>query len=206
MPVNNYEIVKRFLPGQELGPENNQLNFLYTELMDRTKRVGNNGVRIFRTFFHRDLKDFETHFPEIFKQCEALGIRAYTRLAPRSFKDVAKYNLKQCLESVLAENWIHSKTSYASACGSVTPVKKIWLFDVDQVHEAAENFGMWLVEQDLLLTEVPSKKGYHFVTLPFDLRRWRRDQNPDGQVIVDVPGTSLHKDNAVNLYVPDNAA
>ena len=204
MPVNNYEIVKRFLPGQDLGPENNQLNFLYTELMDRTKRVGNNGVRIFRTFFHRDIKDFETHFPEIFKQCEALGIRAYTRLAPRSFKDVAKYNLKQCLESVLAENWIHSKTSYASACGSVTPIIKRWMFDVDVINDDFLHLHAFLFGEGLLIAEVPSKRGLHLITPPFDLRRWDPEHDFNSTKLRN--GIGIHKDNSVNLYVPDAAA
>lgn len=206
MPVNNYKYVMRFLPGQELGPADNKDHFIYTELLDRTKRVGNNGVRIVKTFYHRNLEDFDRHFEQMRDLCDHLKVRAYTRLAPRSFEKVGKHYAKMVTEAVVSNNWAGMKSLYTRACGTVTPEKKLWMFDVDELSEASSRFGRWLQGENLLLSTIPSKRGLHYITPAFDLRRWDAVQRPDSLVIHGVGAMSLHKDNATNLYIPDDAA
>lgn len=204
--INNSTIVSQFLPGQPLGPDSNEDHFLYTELLDRTKRVGNNGVRIVKTFYHRSLSDFKTHLPQIIHLCDALGVRAYTRLAPRSFKAVGKLFATSTMEAVVSENWAGMKSLYSSACGKVTPTRKLWLWDVDKRSVETAQFEIWLRDHQLLKAVVPSKKGCHFISAPFDLRKWRVVQSPAALSLIGVPDMSLHKDNATNLYIPDDAA
>lgn len=208
MSINNYDIVSQFMPGQPKGPLllGDRDMFLYTELLDRTKRVGNNGVRIVKTFFHRDIADFEKHFELMKKICDALKVRAYTRLAPRSFRKVAHVHARLVVDALISENHAGVKTLYPSACGQVTPEKKLWLWDVDEQSDSTVLFEHWLAVQKLLKATVPSKKGLHFVSDPFDLRRWSSTQSRESLQFEGVAGMSLHKDNAVNLYIPDDAA
>ncbi len=194
------------MPGGSKGPISNEDHFCYTELLDRTKKVGNNGVRIVKTFFHRSVEDFDNYLPQMIKLCDALGVRAYTRLSPRSFKKVGKLALVDFAVAAGAENWVGMKTIYQSACGRVTPERKLWMFDVDVPNYNVDNFEMFLIDEKLLLEHIPSKKGFHLITSAFDLRKWHSNQNPAALEMVGVPDMSLHKDNATNLYIPDNAA
>lgn len=204
--INNYEIIKEFMPGEPKGPVSNEDNFLYTELLDRTKRVGNNGVRIVKTFYHRSLADFDAHMPQMISLCDSLNVRAYTRLSPKSFRKVGMTFTKLVVDAALTENFAGMKSLYTRACGITTPEKKLWMFDVDEPSSAVHEFGAWLQVEGLLVAEVPSKKGWHYITPAFDLRRWCVSQDPNSLTIFGVGGMSLHKDSPTNLYIPDNAA
>lgn len=201
MPVDNALIIRPFVPvNEDLG------QFIYTELLDRTRRVGNNGVRIVKTFFHRCPEDFDKHLPQMKKLCDATGARAYTRLSSRSFERVGKLYTKMVVEAAMSENWAGMKTLYSRACGVVTPEIKLWLFDVDEPSESTRQFGNFLAQRNLLKAIVPSKRGLHYITPAFDLRTWDPSQDPGSLTIYGVGGMSLHKDNGTNLYIPDEAA
>lgn len=214
--INNYDLVKRFLPGEELGLDSNGDHFLYTELLDRTKRVGNNGVRIVKTFYHRSLADFDRHMPQMVALCDALKVRAYTRLSTRSFKKVGAEFTRLVVDASLTGNFAGMKSLYTRACGIVTPNKKLWMFDVDRISSESEAFGKWLATPDArskqphLVATVPSKKGLHYITYTFSLDKWRDKDPMTGDYLEDrytfPPDVSLHKDNATNLYIPDEAA
>lgn len=203
--VNNYDIVSQFMPGEPKGPPANGDLFLYTELMDRTKRVGNNGVRIVKTWYHRNLEDFARHFELMKRVCDALGVRAYTRLSPRSFEKVGKLHAKLVIDAVCSENWAGMKTLYTSACGQVSPTRKLWFYDVDDLEDPSYlPLVKFLGGYDNLVATVPSKRGVHLVCNPFDVRLW--SQAMQQREILPTDKISLHKDNAVNLYIPDGVA
>lgn len=155
--INNYDIVKNFMPGESLGPISNEDHFCYTELLDRTKRVGNNGVRIVKTFYHRSLADFDRHIPQMIGLSDALKVRAYTRLSPRSFRKVGAVFTKLVVEAALTDNFAGMKSLYTRAY--ITPA-----FDVRLIEEQFRRLALTASE------------------------------------------ISLHKDNATNLYIPDEAA
>lgn len=205
MTVNNYDLVKDFLPGQRLGLEDNGDHFLYTELLDRAKRKGNNGVRLVKRYVHRNLADFERHWPQMVQMCDQQKVRAYTRLATRSYESVGKLCAKNVLEAALARNWPHMRDAWGHACGNVTPEKKVWLWDVDDLtHPDYPLLKKFLGDDDydLLLAEIPSKKGCHLVSKPFDVRLWQDAMRERGIT----SETQVHKDNPVNAYIPDEAA
>jgi hypothetical protein len=201
--INNYETVKEFMPGESKGPISNEDHFLYTELMDRTKRVGNNGVRIVKTFYHRSLADFDRHMPQMLALCNVLHVRAYTRLAPRSFRKVGAVFTKLVVDAALSDNFAGMKSLYARACGIVTPSTKLWMFDVDVINEDTQEFGAWLADHGLLLATIPSKKGLHYITPAFDVRAIEFQFQ---KLALTSSEISLHKDNATNLYIPGEAA
>lgn len=202
MSIDNQAIVREFLPGQSKGPVANNDHVLYTELLDRTKRVGNNGVRIVKTFYHRDAEDFDRHLPQMYALCDALKVRAYTRLSPRSYRKVGAVFTKLVVEAALTDNFAGMKSLYTRACGIVTPERKLWMFDVDRISDDSEKFRQFLEKMGVLEGVVPSKRGMHFISQPFNITlidgHVPESKLPDG--------ISLHKDNATNLYIPDGAA
>lgn len=202
MILNNTEYILPFIPEKDDGD-----TFLYTELLDRTAKKGNNNFRLLRTFYHRSQEEFLKQIPTIIALCEMTKIRAYTRLAPRSYKKVGKLFAQLVVEAAMADNWTHMKALYGSACGRVTPTTKYWLFDVDKITDRTDDFADSLAESrgggdagSLLIARIPSRKGEHLITKPFDVRlvgsaNWST-----------WPEISLHKDNPTNLYIPEGAA
>jgi hypothetical protein len=191
--LNNTEYILPFIPEKDDGD-----TFIYTELLDRTAKKGNNNYRLLRTFYHRSQEEFLKQMPTIIDLCEMTKIRAYTRLAPRSYKKVGKLFAQLVVEAAMADNWTHMKALYGSACGRVTPTTKYWLFDVDKITDRTDDFADRLGQ--ILIARIPSRKGEHLITKPFDVRlvgiaNW----DTWGEI-------SLHKDNPTNLYIPEGAA
>lgn len=194
--LDNSALVRPFVPETDDGD-----TFVYTELLDRGKKKGNNGVRIVKTFWHRSQADFDTHLPAMQALCDATRTRAYTRLAPRSFKKVGGEFLRLVTETYISGNFAGMKSLYARACGVVSPNVKMWMLDIDEKTFSTNVLKDRLASDGHLLAVIPSRKGEHFIVRAFDARPYTVAHGgwaSWGEV-------SLHKDNGTNLYIPDEA-
>ena len=187
--LDNSSLIAPFIPVEDDGD-----TFLYTEMIDRGQKKGNNNRRILKTFYHRSQEEFWAQWPGMKQLADIAQVRLMTRLAPRSYKKVGKHFTQLVVEAAMAENWTHMKKLYSSACGLSSPVTKVWLFDVDNPDKVSERVGCRLENENQLIKTIPSKKGLHYITKPFDMRTWSLPEN-----------VSLHKDNPTNLYIPDGA-
>lgn len=198
--IDNSMPVAAFCPAEYDGD-----TFIYTEMLDRGKRKGNNGHRLVKTFYHRSVEEFWEQWPTIKQLCDLARVRACTRLAQRSYRKVGATFTRMVVEAALTDNFAGMKSLYNRACGTTSPNAKLWLFDVDVPDEASEKFGEFLNAYALRIATIPSKKGLHYITPPFDFRLWigaiGERCGTDGLP----PNVSLHKDNPTNLYIPDEA-
>jgi hypothetical protein len=188
--LDNFEHVLKFCPDKDDGD-----TFIYTEMLNRGVKKGNNGQRMLKTFYHRSKEEFTNQYPTIKKLCDISGVRACTRVSPRSYKKVAKQFLRLVTETYITENYNGMKTLYNRACGITVPEVKLWLWDIDVVDEETLQLGVTLTERGYLRDTIPSKKGLHYITGPFDIRGLE----------FDAAKVSIHKDNPTNLYIPDGA-
>jgi hypothetical protein len=195
--LDNSDLVARFCPAQPDGD-----TFIYTEMLDRSKRKGNNGVRLLKTFYHRSVDEFRDQLPTIKELCELSKVRACTRLSPRSFAKVGREFTRLVVDASLTANWAGMKSLYNRACGIVAPNTKLWLWDVDEITDESVRFGDRLRELGMLVECIPSRRGVHLISKPFDHRDIVK---PDGYLSA-TPTIQLHKDNPTNLYIPDGAA
>jgi hypothetical protein len=187
--VDNHELVAQFMPEQDDGD-----TFIYTELLDRSKRTqGNNRVRMLKTFHHGSREQFLKTWPVIKELCRATNVRAYTRLSPRSYAKVGRIYASLVVEAALEQRFQGMRYLYSRACGRVVPSEKRWLFDFDD--DAGPAYAALLAPAGLHLATIPSRSGCHVITKPFDLRLFPQPA-----------GVSLHKDNPTNLFIPDGAA
>lgn len=196
--IDNSEIVAKFCP-----PIGDGDTFIYTEMLDRSKRKGNNGVRLLKTFYHREEAEFWEQWPTIKKLCDLANVRACTRLAPRSYRKVGATFTRMVVEAALTDNFAGMKSLYNRACGTTAPNQKMWLFDIDEPNDASAELEKALVEFGALLAKVPSRRAHHLIARPFDLREAGYSHPSDGHLF---QGVQLHKDNPTNLYIPDGAA
>lgn len=193
MTLDNSLLIRPFVPELDDGD-----TFIYTELLDRSKGKGNNVNRLVKTFYHTSREEFDEQMPAIRNLCELTKTRAYTRLAPRSFEKVSKLFTQMVVETALSGNHSSQRRMYSRALGTVSPIKKLWLLDVDVLNEETEFLGNQLDDHSLLLENIPSRKGCHYIIKPFHVE----GLFPSGLCA----GVDLHKDNPTNLYIPDGAA
>jgi len=186
MPIDNFNII-----GPLLSPYYIEDVFWYTEILDRSNKKGNNQVRTLRTFFHKNNAQLFEQRDTIIDLCENNNMRAYIRLAPRSYESVGKVFTELVVKSALQGQWKAMKRAYASACGTAPPVHRVWLFDVDNM-ERAGPLRAALEHRDVFIAQIPSRKGCHLIVKPHKI-----DYHHDG--------IELHKDNPTNLYIPDGA-
>lgn len=194
--LDNSALIRNFIPETFDGD-----TFLYTEMLDRSKDKGNNSHRLVQTFYHRSRDEFDEQMPTIRTLCDLTSTRAYTRLAPRSFRKVSHAFVRLVMDAALTDNHAGQKSMYNRALGTVTPNEKLWLFDVDAKTQMTEGLANRLKEDGYLKERIPSRKGEHLITIPFDSRDYIG--NHGWGLFGDV---QLHKDNPTNLYIPDGAA
>jgi hypothetical protein len=187
MIIDNTDKIAQFVPKVFDGD-----TFLYTELLDRRKKSGNNRGRIVKSFYHRGRDNFYEHVPQIIEMCEYFKVRAYTRLSTRSFAKVGRLFTQLVVDQSLSGNWEGMRSTYYTACGRSKPLEKRWLFDVDWFEETPDVRA--LLARPEVITTVPSRKGFHIITKPFDVRG------------LNLSKIMLHKDNPVNTYIPEGAA
>jgi hypothetical protein len=194
--LDNSDLIAPFCPATDDGD-----TFIYTEMLDRGKRKGNNGHRLVKTFYHRSVDEFRSQWPTIKQLCDLAQVRACTRLAPRSYAKVGALFTRMVVEASLTANWAGMKSLYNRACGIVGPIRKLWLFDVDRIDDGTERLARMMMDAGVLRARIPSKKGEHLITIPFDSRAWCGNHGwlAFGEV-------ALHHDNPTNLYIPDGAA
>lgn len=197
--LDNSTLIAPFCPLIDDGD-----TFIYTEMLDRGKKKGNNGNRLLKTFYHRSVEEFWEQVPIIKHLCDIAKIRACTRLAPKSYKEVGIKYTTMVVEASLTNNWVGMKSLYNRACGITSPKLKLWLFDVDIINEKTTEFGIRIKEH--IRAIIPSKKGLHYIVTPFDTRvidKLYADLGLNGTIGIDE--ISLHKDNPTNLYIPNEA-
>lgn len=198
--LDNSQLIAPFCPEKADGD-----TFIYTEMLNRGQKKGNNGQRLLKTFYHRSIEEFWEQWPTIKELCDMSKVRACTRVAPRSYKKVGREFTKLVVDTAMSENWAGMKSLYNRACGTTSPNTKIWLFDVDVINTKTITFGEWLKIREVRIACIPSKKGMHYLTKPFDVRDADAMYRDLGLNLEGVDEISLHKDNPTNLYIPDGA-
>lgn len=188
--IDNAHIIREFAPATEDGD-----SFIYTELLDRRRRVGNNSARLLRAFFHRSREEFDRQMPWIRDLCESTKARAYVRIPARSFRAVGATFTRLVVDAALTDNHRGMKTLYGSACGKTNPIAKLWLVDVDVPSEATANYYTRLADEGLLIAVIPSRRAHHYIVKPH-----RPDAVPCPE------GATLMREATTNLYIPDGAA
>jgi hypothetical protein len=186
-PVDNSLKISAFLPEESDGD-----TFWYTELLHRNKEAGGgNRYRTLRSFVHHKRDDLALQMDTIKRLCDRTGVRAYTRLSPRSAKQVGKAFTTAVVTAAMMEHWDSMHRLYQSALGR-TPIhgKRLWLYDIDApVLTPFQALEEELLARDALVTIFPSRTGWHLIVKPH-------------HITYDLLGITVLKDHPTNLYIP----
>lgn len=223
MFLNNYKKLRDFMDFSD--PD----KFYFIQIIQRRKDNPNldRSERIIKNYTIPTLEYLDMIFPEIQQVCDMFNARAYMYINRRSFKGVAKAMMKRLSDMVIDGQPNGLSRLYQSCACSHSAGDGFWIIDVDFkqknrseiiVEKARENLikAVFACIKDILKNINPigdkvalsleTRNGVHLIVSRFDTR--------DMQKIIDsvdklsekfshVIEVELHKDNLVNLYIPE---
>lgn len=144
---------------------------------DNTVTASNNRYRRVKSYYIASLEEYDRFIPEIKKFCENNNARAYIRLSPISFYDVAINTALEYMRRIKECQTFKSCNIYDSCCETTrTCSQKLWMIDVDSndpsyLSKFIEVAGL-VIRKNVVAT-FPTVNGMHFIIKPFDIREWK---------------------------------
>jgi len=195
--IHNIEIIKPLL---RFSSDD---DFYHLQILKRKKEhpeLGSNSY-VVKTYYVSSLDYLEKKFPEIVALCNFHNARACINLNVRSFERTAFQTLKKITDQIMNRDFKSVRKSYESVCGEFGAGRdKRWIIDVDYgvhttvayVNEMKNYIESQLPEGGEILTKIPTKNGFHFITSPFRLDTFKEAY----------PDIDVHKNNPTILYIP----
>lgn len=178
-------------------------SFYFCQLIQRSKdsnvvTSSNNRYRRVKSFYISSLEEYDRFTPEIKEFCKNNNARAYIRVNPVSFYEVALNTAMEYLRRIKECQTFKSCNIYDSCCETTrTCGEKLWLVDYDsEDHEPLRLSDALLVFESLKITVeyvLPTKLGIHYIVKPFDRRKWTQVETRNiGELKTNNPITLLY--------------
>ncbi len=199
MEVNNFKLIAEqlyFTTSDE---------FYFLQILQRgkdgNKVHGSNKNRLVKYYIIKSVEQFMSYETEIINVCKLFNARAYIHPTKRSFKEVAKVNMRNVFENFASENYINAGKEFSSSCGqSWLSHNKKYIIDIDE-----KNIGLVNSITELIETYeptnyrkfcylVPTVAGYHIICKPFNTHKFAQD------MIIQNRRIDVHKNNPTLLY------
>lgn len=119
--------------------------------------------------------DFEEEIKEF---CKNNNARAYIRLSPISFYEVALNTAIEYMRRIKECQTFKSCNIYDSCCETTRACgEKVWMIDCDYGEpENLVSHAFILKELGIeVLYQLPTKSGIHYIIKPFDRRKWSEE-------------------------------
>lgn len=174
-------------------------DFYYLQILQRKKenpQLGSNS-RVIKNYYITSKEHLLKRYDEIKTLCTILNARASIRLNKRSFEKVGFKALENMANSMQNREYKFLNKSYDRGCGLLHNDKnKKWILDIDCVSEVEASMIHYIHNIEpvgpKVLTTLRSKTGYHLITSPFRLDKFKEKY----------PEVEVHKDNPTNLFIP----
>lgn len=178
--IDNFEKIKGLFYFAE---ENNM--FFCCQLIRRRKDLDEEDkVGIVKSFFIKSKDHLEQLKDEIIFLCEYYKARAYINVAGKEFAEMQKLMLLKLAEANFNNNLINPEKLLSSVAGLTKPKKETWVVDIDDL-SIKENIREKLIElyieagygeltaEYLIMAEIPTVNGIHFIVIPFNLKKFK---------------------------------
>ena len=159
--------------------------------------------RMIKAYFICSLESLDYIKQEIKDLCEFFGARAYINLAPKSIKKTAMLQIKYLAQRVYEGDFKKIWKSWNTCAGEIKGEKPRWIIDIDDntssgdirffINNKCEPLNLSLGDgcfEDKVVTQIPTKSGYHLITTPFNLQQFKEKY----------PDIDVHKNNPTLLY------
>ena len=188
-------------------------DFYYLQILQRKKdnpEIGSNS-RVIKNYYITSFEHLLSNYKEIKLLCKVFNARASLRLNKRSFERVGFKALENIANTMQNKEYKRLKNSYDRACGLLSSEKnKKWIVDIDSddvqwLEQVINAIQPCEPQGDKIIIQIPTKSGIHLITKPFNTQQFRENfknelklHNVEEKVI------DIHKDNPVNLYIPQS--
>lgn len=135
-----------------------------------------------KNYFISSWNDLMKIKDEIIALCETFGARAYINLNVKYKDELQNEILCQVAENVKNHNVMSPHSIIAKANAKTLVHKKRWLIDIDAedldhdkeiIEYACSCTGIFADINDFIIKVLRSKTGYHYITKPFNLKKFR---------------------------------
>ena len=195
--INNFHKIKQML---SFSSED---DFYHLQIIKRKKEnpeLSSNSM-VVKTYYIKSIENLEFHLPEIKLLCEYHNARGYINLNKRSFEKTSFNTLKKITDQIINKDFKSTRNAYNSVCGQLSNAKKDekrWIIDVDCPVYTNDDYGLFEIDKILSLLPngvciaiLQTKNGWHLITKPFDLQKYKKHINHD-----------IHKNNPTILISP----
>lgn len=175
--VDNFAEFRKHL---DFSKEN---TFYFCQLIQRSKdgtvvTSSNNRYRRVKSFYISSVEEYDRFEEEIKEFCKNNNARAYIRLSPISFYEVALNTAIEYMRRIKECQTFKSCNIYDSCCETTRICgEKVWMIDCDCGEpENLVSHAFILKELGIeVLYQLPTKSGIHYIIKPFDRRKWSEE-------------------------------
>lgn len=206
--VDNFELIGKHIEQcyGTMSQDDAKDAYFHLQIIKRKKDTGEGSNSVCLRAYQIDADHpLSKYRDDIIALCEYFKARAYINPSPKSKEGTAVEMLKRLADCFRLKDFNHVNRVWNSSAGSVgaMPSHKLWVVDYDY----PDGFDAPWEVSDLLncienecqptdkkkcVMRVPTRKGVHLITRPFDLRTF----------FAKFPGVDVHKNNPTVLYVP----
>lgn len=175
--VDNFAEFRKHL---DFSKEN---TFYFCQLIQRSKdsnivTSSNNRYRRVKSFYISSVEEYDRFEEEIKEFCKNNNARAYIRLSPISFYEVALNTAIEYMRRIKECQTFKSCNIYDSCCETTkTCGEKVWMIDCDK-GDPGDPVSHAFILKELgieVLYRLPTKSGIHYIIKPFDRRKWSEE-------------------------------
>jgi hypothetical protein len=187
--IDNFELIKSLLefPNDDI--------YYHLQILRRGKDHPELPAanRVIKPYFICSLESLDYVEDEIKKLCEFFGARAYINLTPKSIKKTTMLQLKYIAQRAYEGDFKKIWKSWNTCAGEIKGEESRWVVDIDgniDEFKVRKIIGMCNPLGPKIISTVPTKNGYHLITIPFNLQQFKENY----------PDIDVHKNNPTLLY------
>jgi hypothetical protein len=196
--IDNLNLIKPLLSFDKLGDFYMLYVFKRKKDQPEGERDNHQSVRTIKTYCIESIDHLERRYDEIKQMCEMFKARAYIHVQKQNHYDVSLNMMVELAQRI--QNGQHNqKGLFDSVVGQIKTQEKRWIVDLDtkdddEVVRMTKVINIARPEGDKVISIIPTKNGYHFITKRFDVMMFKNIY----------PDVDIQKKNPTLLYYPES--
>ena len=196
--IDNLNLIKPLLSFDKLGDFYTLYVFKRKKDQPEGERDNHQSVRTIKTYCIESIDHLERRYDEIKQMCEMFKARAYIHVQKQNHYDVSLNMMVELAQRI--QNGQHNqKGLFDSVVGQIKTQEKRWIVDLDtkdddEVVRMTKVINVARPEGDKVISIIPTKNGYHFITKRFDVMMFKNIY----------PDVDIQKKNPTLLYYPES--
>ncbi len=185
--TDNFKLIREFVQFQWGGQFDSFADAFYIiEIIGRAKDNANIISHKFKSYYIKNMEDFDKYEQEIKTLCDTLQMRAYISINHKSMKHVTLNTMAEYANRIAQDNFDKPYSVFDSCAAKyVERSEQLWIIDVDK--EECEKFECGrddlisyyrnLIENECepkkkVVEIVPTKSGGHIICHPFNVEKF----------------------------------